>query len=329
MSGNSTRAETAARAIARKASQQHPRADGARVSFLEPTEFTPSVLNDLVRDGLAIKTGDLDVSRVLQGRRIALLFQKTSTRTRCSFEVGIWDMGGQASVIDWNSSNFVLSDLEDEIQVIARYYDLIVARMRNHADIVTMAKFAGVPVINGLSDRHHPCQALSDYLTMQEYFGSLPGLRIGYVGDGNNVCASLMEAAPAFGVKLTVATPEAFRPSQDLLNRTQSNVQWTANPVAAVAEADVIYTDTWVSMGMEAEREERLKFFSGFQVNAQLLARAPEHALIMHCLPAHPGEEISSEVLRGPRSIVLDQAENRKHGQMALLKYLLRPAASK
>jgi ornithine carbamoyltransferase len=291
--------------------------------FLAPSDLGPDVLRAIVDDAIGIKDGRIDVRGCLNGKRIALLFQKTSTRTRCSFEVGIWDMGGLPSVIDWNTSNFLLSDLSDEIQVISRYYDVIVARVKNHADLDTMAKFSGIPVVNGLSDLHHPCQTLSDYMTLTEYFGDTTGLPVAYVGDGNNVCQSLIEMAPSFGLKLTVATPDAYMPDARSLEIAQGNVAWTNNPLAAVRDAAVIYTDTWVSMGMEAERPQRVEAFSGFQVNKQLLSRAPQHALIMHCLPAHPGEEISGEVLRGPQSIVLDQAENRKYAQMALLRHLL------
>ncbi|KJC50616.1 hypothetical protein UB31_12280 [Bradyrhizobium sp. LTSP849] len=291
--------------------------------MLAPSDLPPPVLAELLRDGLAIKRGTVDVSRALANQRIALLFQKTSTRTRCSFEVGIWDMGGCASVIDWNTSNFILSDLEDEIRVIARYYDAIVARVRNHSDLVTMRDAVDVPIINGLSDLHHPCQALSDYMTMAEVFGDLRGLKVAYVGDGNNVCASLLEVASAYGVYLTIATPPGYEPSPDSLAKAGKFAKLSASSVHAVTDADVIYTDTWVSMGMEAERDRRLNAFSGYQVNKELVARAPSHALVMHCLPAHPGEEISSDVLRGARSIVLDQAENRKYMQMALLRSLV------
>jgi ornithine carbamoyltransferase len=295
----------------------------AKADFLKPSDFGPNKLQDLARTGLAIKAGSLDVSRALTGKQIALLFQKTSTRTRCSFEVGVWDMGGSPSVIDWKTSNFILTDLADEIQVISRYYDLVVARVNNHHDLEVMARNAAVPIVNGLSDLHHPCQVLSDFMTLQEYFGSIEGLPITYVGDGNNICQSLIEMAPSFGVKLTIATPEAYRPADAVFRAAAANVSWSSNPVRAVRDACVIYTDTWVSMGMESERQARLEAFAGFQVNEQLLARAPDGALVMHCLPAHPGEEISAAVLRGARSIVLDQAENRKFAQMALLCSLL------
>ena len=291
--------------------------------FLAPSDLEPDVLHAIVDDAIGIKAGGINVRGSLAGKRIALLFQKTSTRTRCSFEVGIWDMGGLPSVIDWNASNFLLADLSDEIQVISRYYDLIVARVKNHADLDTMVKFAGIPVVNGLSDLHHPCQALSDYMTLTEYFGDTTGLPVTYIGDGNNVCQSLIEMAPCFGLRLTVATPDAYRPNFRSLEIAQENVTWTNNPLAAIRDAAVIYTDTWVSMGMESERPARVEAFSGFQVNKQLLSRAPKHTLVMHCLPAHAGEEISAEVLRGAQSIVLDQAENRKYAQMALLRHLL------
>jgi ornithine carbamoyltransferase len=317
------RADAARAAMAQQAKRlSFSRKSPAR-TLLAPEDLAPTLLQDLVRDGLSIKSGVLDVSRALAGRRVALLFQKTSTRTRCSFEVGIWDMGGNASVIDWNTSNFVLSDLEDEVRVIARYYDAVVARVRNHSDLLTMRDATNVPLINGLSDLHHPCQALSDYMTMAEVFGDLRGLKVAYIGDGNNVCASLLAAAPAYGVQITVASPPGYEPAAAAMAKAGKFAKLSTSPVLAVSDADVIYTDTWVSIGMEAEREARLHAFSSYRVNRQLVARAPSHALIMHCLPAHPGEEISSDVLRGPRSIVLDQAENRKYMQMALLRLLL------
>lgn len=177
--------------------------------------------------------------------------------------------------------------------------------------------------MNGLNDLHHPCQALSDYITLTEYFGNTADLPVAYVGDGNNVCQALIEMAPAFSVKLTVATPDAYKPDARTLAFAHDNVSWTSDPLVAVRDAAVIYTDTWVSKGMEGERAGRIEVFSVFQVNRQLLSRAPQHALIMHCLPAHPGEEIAADVLRGEQSIVLDQAESRKYAQMALLRHLL------
>ncbi|MDD3370958.1 MAG: ornithine carbamoyltransferase, partial [Alphaproteobacteria bacterium] len=179
------------------------------------------------------------------------------------------------------------------------------------------------PIVNGLSDRMHPCQALADYATMAEYFGGdLRGLRLAYIGDGNNVARSLVHGAAALGVHLTLCGPEGYKLDADTINAAKSCVSYVNHPVDAVCDADVVYTDTWISMGDEAETQKRLKDFSFYQVNADLMANAPSHALVMHCLPAHPGQEITAELLRSPRSIVFDQAENRTHAQKALLHWL-------
>jgi len=293
-------------------------------SFLQPTSFlsladlTDDQMNHLLDQALAVKQYPAAHAQDLKGKHVALLFEKTSTRTRCSFETGIHEMGGHVSTIDWKSSNFTLADLQDEAKCLSRYYDLIMARVYKHTTLQTMAAHSEVPVINGLCDQAHPCQALSDYMTMAEYFGrNLKGLNLTYIGDGNNVCRSLVEGAGKLGVNVTLCSPKGYA-------LDTPDVAHCDDPCEAAAQADVLYTDTWVSMGDEVEAEKRLQAFEGYQLSSQVLAAAPLHALVMHCLPAHPGQEIAAEVLRGPRSIVFDQAENRKHGQKAIMSWLIK-----
>jgi len=292
-------------------------------AFLAIDELDAATLGRIVARGLAIKRRPREVAQALAGAAIALLFQKTSTRTRCSFEAAAREMGAQASYLEWSRSNFMLAELRDEIVVTARYYDMIVARVDRHESLSVMAQHSGVPVINGLCDRHHPCQAVSDMLTLCEYFGpDLRGLRLAYIGDGNNVCRSLVQAATRLGVQVVLSTPPGHGLDDAAVRAAGALLTLAADPRDAVAGADVVYTDSWISMGQEAERESRLRAFAGFQVDARLMDAAPAHALFMHCLPAHPGEEVSAGVLRSPRSIVFDQAENRKHAQKALLLWL-------
>lgn len=293
-------------------------------SFLSLQTVTPEELNQLIRRGIELKRQPRDAAQTLQGLTVALLFQKTSTRTRCSFEKAVVELGGVSSYIDWRSSNFVLADLADEARVLSRYYDLIAARVLAHETLVVMARESEVPVINGMCDREHPCQGLTDYMTIAEYFGEdLDGLRLTYIGDGNNVCRSLVHGAIHLGVRMTICSPEGYALDEETVAAGQGLITRVARPEEAVRTADVIYTDTWVSIGGEIETQERLVAFAPYQVNEELLAHAPAHALFMHCLPAHPGQEVSPEVLRSPRSLVFDQAENRSHAQKALLDWLV------
>jgi ornithine carbamoyltransferase len=294
-------------------------------SFLTIADLEPAVVAEVLAGGLQVKRDPARFGQTLRNRSVALLFQKTSTRTRVSFEIGVGEMGGQAIYLDWRSSNFTLADLQDEIRVLSRYTDLIMARVYKHTDLETMRAFSEVPVINGLSDLSHPCQGLTDYMTMLEYFGSLKGLRVGYIGDGNNVCHSLIEAAIATGAHIVVAHPAGYAPDDMIVSRGKAAGALTLSmrPEDAARDADVIYTDTWISMGEEAEREVRLRAFAGYQVNEALLAHAPSHALIMHCLPAHRGYEITPGALDSPNSVVFDQAENRKHLQKFLMARIL------
>lgn len=217
--------------------------------------------------------------------------------------------------------------LSDTAQVLSRYVDALVIRTFAHQDVEELARFAAIPVINGLTDHYHPCQVLSDLLTIQERRGNLEQLRITWLGDGNNVAHSWMVAACRLGFSLTLACPPGYGPAEAILERARAegrgDIQLMDNPAAAVASADVLYTDVWASMGQEQEAVERRRIFRPYQLNQELLAKAPPHALVMHCLPAHRGEEITAEVLESPQSVVIDQAENRMHLQMALLDWLL------
>lgn len=292
-------------------------------SFLSLQSLTPSELKTIIRRGIEMKQGPRDLSHALRGQSVALLFQKTSTRTRCSFEKAALELGAFPSYIDWRTSNFVLADLGDEVKVLSRYYNLIAARVLQHETLVTMARESEVPVINGMCDREHPCQGLTDFMTITEYFGeNLSGLRLAYIGDGNNVCRSLVHGAVLLGVHVNLCSPDHYALDEETVSAANGLVTRVADPRDAVRDVDVIYTDTWVSIGAEAETQTRLAAFAAYQVNDKLLASAPPPVLFMHCLPAHPGQEVTPEVLRSPRSLVFDQAENRYHAQKALLEWL-------
>ena len=271
----------------------------------------------------------------LAGRIVALVFQKPSLRTRVSFEVGMAQLGGRALYL--SPAEIGLGEREataDAARVLSRMVDGIVARTFAHADVETLAREASVPVVNGLSDLEHPCQALADFQTIAERAGTLAGQVLAYVGDGNNVVHSLMLAAPVLGVNLRVATPAGFEPEASITTRARelaeqhgTEMRLLDDPAEAVRGAGFVYTDTWVSMGQEAEAERRRPIFGPYQVNDALLRAAGPDALVMHCLPAHRGEEITDAVLDGPRSIVYDQAENRLHAQKSLLVELLGPSS--
>ena len=293
--------------------------------------WTPEEVLATVEEGLEMKTHPERYRDALHGQSLAMLFQKTSTRTRCSFEVGMTQMGGHAIHLDWLTTNFALADLEDEAQVLSRYADAIMARMLKHEDLVQLAAGAEVPVINGCCDRYHPCQALGDLLTIREVRGELAGAHVVYLGVWNNVCNSLVAGCSRAGVRITTVTPEANTPSEDAElmadARATGLFEETLDLEAAVAEADFVYTDTWVDMeffldpAYGAEKQRRIEVFSPYQINADLLAKT--NALVMHCLPAHKGYEVTAEVMASSRSIAVDQAENRMHLQKAILLRLL------
>jgi len=260
---------------------------------------------------------------LLPGRTLAMIFQKASTRTRVSFEVGMRQLGG--TVVTLSAAEMQLGrgeTIEDTGKVLSSYVDGIMIRAHSHEDVEALAAAATVPVINGLTDLHHPCQALADVQTLRERLGPLEGRRLAWIGDGcNNVCHSLIAAAGRMGMAIVVASPPGYEPDLDLA--AGCDVVLTDDPVAAVSEADAVVTDVWVSMGHEQEREQRLHDLAPYQVNAALLEHAPSEHVVMHCLPAHYGEEITHAVLHGPRSAAWDEAENRLHAQKALLALTL------
>jgi ornithine carbamoyltransferase len=268
---------------------------------------------------------------VLAGKTLGMVFQKPSLRTRVSFEVGMSQLGGRAMYL--SPQEIQLGQREsvaDVARVLSRFVDGIMARVFDHADVEGLAAYASVPVINGLSDYVHPCQGLSDLLTIYEKRGALRGLVLAYVGDGNNVAHSLLFAGSKVGMEVRVSTPSGYEPSDGVVSKatgfareTGGRVVLDADPHSAVRGADVVYTDAWASMGQEDEHKTRLPLFRPYQVNEGLISSAKPDALVMHCLPAHRGEEITDEVIDGPQSAVLDQAENRMHLQKALLVTLM------
>jgi ornithine carbamoyltransferase len=268
---------------------------------------------------------------ILRGKILGMLFQKPSLRTRVSFEVGMLQLGGEAIFIAPNEVGLgTRESVPDVARVLSGYTDGIMARVFAHDHILQLAEYSRVPVINGLSDYNHPCQALTDIFTIWEHFGSVTGLKLAYVGDGNNMATSLATILVKLGAHFTIAAPEGYLLPPEILSEAQNMAEETEavitvfqNPAEAVAEADIIYTDVWTSMGQEVEKRVRLKVFPPYQVNGELLANAQSHTMIMHCLPAHRGEEITADVADGSRSLIFQQAENRLHAQKGILALLL------
>src|SRR5436189_643323 len=265
---------------------------------------------------------------LLPGRTLGMIFQKPSTRTRVSFEVGIYQLGGTALYLSAGDLQLGRGEtIKDTAVVLARYLDAIMIRTFAQADVEELAANASIPVINGLTDSSHPCQALADVMTIRERFGRLEGIKVVYLGDGNNVCASLMVACAKLGMEFVAATPASYRPPEEavrIAHDAGGSVELTDDPRGAVAGANVLYTDVWTSMGQEAEREQRLRDLAGYGIDAGLVQRASDDAIVLHCLPAHYGEESTEEVLSGPRSAVWDEAENRLHAQKALMALVIR-----
>jgi ornithine carbamoyltransferase len=288
--------------------------------FLTGEELNRRELNALLDRALELKAGRKtgEGAGELAGESVALVFEMPSTRTRVSFEVGVTELGGAPVILRGDELQLSRGEsLGDTATVLSRYVQAIVVRVGSHEVLQQIADRAEVPVINGLTPDHHPCQALADLLTLRERFGSLDGLAVAYVGDGNNVARSLAILGRTAGVEVRVASPDGYRLEPGLAALD------TGDPREAAAGADAIYTDVWVSMGDETEAQRRRADLAPFQVNAELLAEASERAIVLHCLPAHPGEEITEDVLYGERSAVWDQAENRLHAQKALLELLM------
>lgn len=260
----------------------------------------------------------------LRGKTLAQIFEKSSTRTRVSFEAGMAQLGGNSMFLSPRDTQLGRGEpIEDTARVISRMVDVVVIRTDAHKKLETFAQYSCVPVINALTDLFHPCQLLADVLTYQEHRGDITGKHIAWVGDGNNVCHSWMKAATLLDFKLYIATPKSHQPDKDIAAACQDHIEWTSDPDAAVSNADVVVTDTWASMGQEEEKQERETIFRDYQVNQTLMSKAKTDALFMHCLPAYRGFEVTAEVIDGPQSVVWDEAENRLHSQKALLEFLL------
>jgi ornithine carbamoyltransferase len=265
-----------------------------------------------------------EIFEPLRGMTMAMIFEKSSTRTRVSFEAGMAQLGGSSLFLSPRDTHLDRGEpVEDTARVMGRYVDVVVIRANSHKMVERFAAHSLAPVVNALTDMHHPCQLLADVQTYLEMRGEISGRTVAWIGDGNNVCHSWMHAARQFGFHLNIATPKGYEPDAGLLESCRAHVTLMTDPRQAVGGADLVVTDTWASMGQEAEKAERLKAFQGFQVDRALLGRAKQDALFMHCLPAYRGQEVAAEVIDGPQSVVWDEAENRLHAQKALLEFLL------
>ena len=303
--------------------------DFLRVNDWAPDELT--LVLDLA-DRLKARQRERVPHRHLEGRSLGMIFQKPSTRTRVSFEVGITQLGGTGLYLAAGDLQLGRGEtIKDTATVLSRYLDGIMIRTFRQADVDELAEHAGVPVLNGLTDEFHPCQALADVMTIRERLGTFEGVRVAYLGDGNNVCHSLMVACAKLGADFVAATPAGYEPSDEVVGWARdaaeaagSTVELTTDPRAAASGADVLYTDVWTSMGQDEERERRLADLAGYGIDEATVALASERAVVLHCLPAHYGEEIAEDVLYGPSSAVWDQAENRLHAQKALMALVIR-----
>jgi ornithine carbamoyltransferase len=298
--------------------------------LLTGAEWSPAQASDMLQLSADIKARPEHYSSTLKGKFIALMFEKPSLRTRVTFEVGIQSMGGSVVFLDHTQARLgERESIADVARNLERWVQGIVARVYEQRVLDEMAEHAKIPVVNALSDRFHPCQALADFLVLEEKFGALPGLKLAYVGDGNNVCHSLILLAARLGVNLRIATPRNYAPEADVVadgkrmaRETRAKIELFTDPKEAVAGAQAVYTDSWTSMGFEAEEKVRCTVFAPYQVNRELMALAAPEAVFMHCLPAHRGQEVTNDVLDGAQSVVLDQSENRLYVQKAILHAL-------
>jgi ornithine carbamoyltransferase len=294
--------------------------------FLEIPDFSTDELYETLELAARMKRGDYR-GHPLAGKTLAMIFGKSSTRTRVSFEVGVYQLGGYALFLSSRDIQLGRGEpVKDTARVLSRYVDGIMIRTYDQGDVRELAYYAGVPVINGLTDLLHPCQILADLLTIQESFGpDLAGRKVAWIGDGNNIANSWLNAAYRLGIELRIACPRGYEPDKAIYDRarTAATVHLTHDPREAVADADVVATDVWTSMGQEGESEERIRAFRGFHVDGELMNLAASHAIFLHCLPAHRGEEVADEVIEGRQSRVFDEAENRLHVQKAIMTRLM------
>jgi ornithine carbamoyltransferase len=269
--------------------------------------------------------------KLLEGKTLGMIFSKPSTRTRISFEVGIYQLGGIGLYFNQNDLQLKKSEnIQDTAKVLSRYLSGIMIRTFDHQDVIDLAKYGSIPVINGLTDLLHPCQVLTDLFTVREKKRKLQGLKLAYIGDGNNMAHSLLHGCSKVGMDIAIASPSGYKPNEEIVKNSQINakhmnsrIEILDDPVAAVKNADVVYTDVWASMGQEAEAQDRKKKFQKYQVNPQLVKNAKEDYIFMHCLPAHRGEEVVNEVADSPNSVIFDEAENRLHVQKAIMALLM------
>ena len=268
------------------------------------------------------KSGEINDS--LKNKTLAMIFDKSSTRTRVSFEAGMTQLGGHSLFLSDRDIQIGRGEpITDSAIVISSMVDCVMMRVSSHDDIKTFAKHASTPIINALSDQSHPCQILADLMTYQEHRGPIKGKKVTWIGDGNNVCQTYMQAAERFDFELVISTPKGYEPTRDFIEKYQHNIKYCADATQACNNADVVVTDVWASMGMESEQKARELAFKDYQVNQTMMQSASEDALFMHCLPAHRGEEVSSDVIDGNQSVIWDEAENRLHAQKALLLFLM------
>lgn len=295
--------------------------------FLNLTDLTPAEIIDLLSLAAKLKSGEVKYNC---DKVLGLLFRKASTRTRVSFSVAMHRLGGQ--VIDLNPSSTQVSrgePIQDTARVLDRYLDVLAIRTFEQSELDTFAEYADIPIVNALTDLEHPCQILADLLTVQESFGQLSGVKMTYLGDGNNVAHSILLGCASVGMDVAIACPDDYQPDAAIVERAkaiaagQSTVEVTSDPVVGVTNAQVLYTDVWASMGQESQAESRIPIFEPYQINDELLQQADPKAIVLHCLPAHRGEEITESVMEGPQSKIWDQAENRLHAQQALLAQIL------
>ena len=303
--------------------------------FLKDDDLTPKEQAEIIRRAIELKKSPYSAKPFAGPKTVALIFDKTSTRTRVSFAVGVADLGGSPLIIDSQTSQMGAKEsVADTARVLGRQVAQIVWRTYAQLGLEEMAEHAGVPVINSLSDMYHPCQILADLMTIQEHKGKLAGLKLAYVGDAsNNMANSYLIGGATAGMHVSVAGPANYLPDSHIVARaeliaekTGGSISVHGEPVAAIADADVVITDTWISMGQESEKEQRLRDFAGYTIDEELFAHAKSDAIFMHCLPAYRGYEVSAEVLDGPRSVIWDEAENRLHAQKALMAWLAEQA---
>ena len=294
--------------------------------FIDFDDYSYQALQKIIDSAIALKNEHKSgiVNDSLKNKTLAMIFDKSSTRTRVSFETGMTQLGGHSLFLSDRDIQIGRGEpIIDSAIVVSSMVDAVMLRISSHEDIIEFSKHTSKPVINALSDQSHPCQILSDLMTYQELKGSIRGKKIAWIGDGCNVCQTYMQAAEIFGFELNIATPEGYQPSQRFIDNYQSNISYYTDPIDACDGADIVATDVWTSMGKESEKKQRLNAFKGYQVDQKMMSVAKSDALFMHCLPAHRGEEVSTEVIDGKQSAVWVEAENRLHAQKALLLHLI------